>query len=284
MAAFQDITWTTGVSGGGTPNNLPTAMPATVAAGDILVCAIWNANLTPPAGWTLRDSSNNTSDRMRLYTKVAAGTEGGTTVNFTERAGTTAGLQFAAAVARYTFTAASIAVPYTVTGGGGQFGPVGSGVDDEILIGAQDIGTSHFIGCYAKFYWNLVGPINPPPTYVIDAGSEHLNDRSSRTFRHSTTAANGSQDAILYFVDTTDVTGVIDSNEGVTATGTAGVTDMTINGVSVQFSTPATAFEVPVVVVPAAGGGLLSVARHMQYINMPYEAHSAMLRRRGRRA
>lgn len=232
MAALQSVTWTTGTSSGGTPNNLPTAMPAEVFVDDFLVCGIWNANITPPTGWTLRDSSNNVSDRIRLYTKTALGTEGGTTVNFTERAGTVSGLEFGAAVARYTFSADAIADPYTLSASGGQFGSTGGTPYTEIYNAAGGPFTDHAILCSFKMLWNI-GVINPAPTYAIDAGNDHLEDLGSRVFKHSTTASNGTQDGRFIFIDSIDITGTVDSNESVTFTGGSGATDMTINGVAI---------------------------------------------------
>lgn len=65
--------------------------PATVAAGDLIVflvtarVAAGDLNITTPSGLTLvdaRDSGNNVPTPVAIYSLVAAGTEGGTTVNF----------------------------------------------------------------------------------------------------------------------------------------------------------------------------------------------------------
>lgn len=62
------------------------AMPAVVSAGDLLLCQFSipsNAVITTPAGWTLeRLLVNSTSVSSAWYSKVAAGTEGGTSVNW----------------------------------------------------------------------------------------------------------------------------------------------------------------------------------------------------------
>lgn len=69
-----------------TTNHL-VAMPATVNAGDLLLvgfCAdgiFASVTVTPPAGWTML-VENNAAGYGGVFYKVAAGTEGGTTVDF----------------------------------------------------------------------------------------------------------------------------------------------------------------------------------------------------------
>ena len=62
------------------------SMPATVDAGDLLIVLFTNdegATVTTPSGWNLLASdANGTQVRLSVYYKIAAGTEGGTTVNF----------------------------------------------------------------------------------------------------------------------------------------------------------------------------------------------------------
>jgi hypothetical protein len=61
-------------------------MPAAVDAGDLLIVIFTNdgsATVTTPAGWTaLASNAANGAVRLSIYYKIAAGTEGGTTVNF----------------------------------------------------------------------------------------------------------------------------------------------------------------------------------------------------------
>lgn len=78
---------TTDVSGPSTTHNV--AMPATVNAGDLLIVMASkglaaNATITTPAGWTIITSRSTgaQAERTASYYKIAAGTEGGTTVNF----------------------------------------------------------------------------------------------------------------------------------------------------------------------------------------------------------
>jgi len=72
------------------------SMPATVDAGDLLIVLFTNdggATVTTAGGWNLLASdANGTQVRLSVYYKIAAGTEGGTTVNFA-----TSGVEQAAA-------------------------------------------------------------------------------------------------------------------------------------------------------------------------------------------
>jgi len=77
-------------------------MPATVNAGDLLLVLFTNdgdETVTTPAGWSLLASARSGPQvRLSVYYKIAAGTEGGTTVNFV----TSANQQAAAQVYRIT--------------------------------------------------------------------------------------------------------------------------------------------------------------------------------------
>jgi len=72
-------------------------MPATVNADDLLIVLFTNdggATVTTPAGWTsLASDANGTQVRLSVYYKIAAGTEGGTTVNFVTSAAEEAAAQ-----------------------------------------------------------------------------------------------------------------------------------------------------------------------------------------------
>lgn len=61
-------------------------MPAVVSSGDLLIALIavdGNPTITTPSGWTFLQQSNVTTIvKGAVYYKVAAGTEGGTTVDF----------------------------------------------------------------------------------------------------------------------------------------------------------------------------------------------------------
>jgi len=72
-------------------------MPATVNAGDLLLVLFTNdgdETVTTPAGWSLLASARSGPQvRLSVYYKIAAGTEGGTTVNFVTSANQQAATQ-----------------------------------------------------------------------------------------------------------------------------------------------------------------------------------------------
>jgi hypothetical protein len=71
-------------------------MPATVNAGDLLIVLFTNdgsAIVTTPGGWSSLASANGAAVRLSIYYKIAAGTEGGTTVNFATSASEQAAAQ-----------------------------------------------------------------------------------------------------------------------------------------------------------------------------------------------
>ncbi len=72
-------------------------IPATVNAGDLLIVLFTNngaATVTTPGGWTELASDTRWSNvRLSVYYKIAAGTEGGTTVNFVTSAAEEAAAQ-----------------------------------------------------------------------------------------------------------------------------------------------------------------------------------------------
>ena len=78
------------------------SMPATVNVGDLLIVVFTNdgdETVTTPGGWSLLASvAGGPQVRLSVYYKIAAGTEGGTTVNFV----TSANQQAAAQVYRIT--------------------------------------------------------------------------------------------------------------------------------------------------------------------------------------
>lgn len=60
-------------------------MPATVNSGDLLIALIGSdgsATITTPSGWTAMSTDTSSTVRASAFYKVAAGTEGGTTVDF----------------------------------------------------------------------------------------------------------------------------------------------------------------------------------------------------------
>lgn len=103
MTTFQDVTFSFGTkAAAATP--LPVTMPAVVAVDDILYAFVFGASATPPTGWTLEGAVSYGSPdiSLRAFTKIADGTEDGTTVNFDVSAGLVAGVWvWIAGVARY---------------------------------------------------------------------------------------------------------------------------------------------------------------------------------------
>lgn len=104
MSAFQDVTFSSSTKAAAA-TLLPVTMPAVVAANDILVAFVFGAAATGlPTGWTLAGAvSYGSADiSLRAFTKIADGTEDGTTVNFNVSAGLVAGIWvWIAGVARY---------------------------------------------------------------------------------------------------------------------------------------------------------------------------------------
>lgn len=109
----ESVTETTFASDTTTHN---VSMPATVNAGDVLVCLFSNdgaATVTTPGGWTQESSTaNGASGRLSVYSKTADGSEGGTTVDFV----TSANEKAAAQVHRYSGAHGDVEVGTPVTG------------------------------------------------------------------------------------------------------------------------------------------------------------------------
>lgn len=78
------LSTTNTASAGGSGTSLAVAMPATVVAGDLLIMAVvvgdaWS--WSGPSGWTALRSLSLNGIGSNVFYKVAAGTEGGTTVS-----------------------------------------------------------------------------------------------------------------------------------------------------------------------------------------------------------
>ena len=86
VGGFPQVASVTETAFGTDTTNHYVNMPATVNAGDLLIVLFTNdgsATVTTPAGWTsLASTANGIEVRCSVYYKIAAGTEGGTTVNF----------------------------------------------------------------------------------------------------------------------------------------------------------------------------------------------------------
>ena len=149
------------------------SMPATVNAGDLLIVLFTNdgsATVTTPAGWTpLASTAEGSHVRLSVYYKKAAGTEGGTTVNFD----TSASEQAAAQVYRITdwhgTTPPEISTAATNAGSTApdpaSLNPAGWGVADTLwlAVAGQDRG-------------NQLGTTTYPPSYTNGTSTVSSND------------------------------------------------------------------------------------------------------------
>ncbi|MCJ7575357.1 MAG: Ig-like domain-containing protein, partial [Dehalococcoidia bacterium] len=138
-------------------------MPATVNAGDLLIVLFTNdddATVTTPSGWNLTASGYITSQvRLSVYYKIAAGTEGGTTVNFV----TSDSQQAAAQVYRITdwqgTTPPEISTAATGTSAAPDpafLDPAGWGVSNTLwlAVAGQDRGSQNGTLAYPISYTN----------------------------------------------------------------------------------------------------------------------------------
>lgn len=113
---------TAGVNGASVAVN----MPATVASGDYLVLAMAHKNTTAPAaptGWVKQVTiaqPSGVSRELSLYTKLADGSEGGTTVTFTFTGGWSESANVVAAIQNSTGigTAVTAVLGYATTATG----------------------------------------------------------------------------------------------------------------------------------------------------------------------
>ncbi len=116
---FQSLT-TTVFSSDVTSHNV--GMPATVNAGDLLLCIFTNdgaATVTTPSGWTSKGTqlSSNSGVRQSVFAKIASGSEDGTTVDFVTSASESAAAQVYRVTESYQDTSTGVAVAASVDGG-----------------------------------------------------------------------------------------------------------------------------------------------------------------------
>lgn len=88
--AYPNIVSSTGMSSAGKTGTSSVTLP-TVYNGNLLVIILLvkhHGVITPPAGWTEKlDTSPGSGTRVGVYSKVSDGTEGGTSVSFSNGAG-----------------------------------------------------------------------------------------------------------------------------------------------------------------------------------------------------
>ena len=144
-------------------------MPATVSTGDLLIVLFTNdgsATVTTPDGWiSLASDASGSAVRLSVYYKIAAGTEGGTTVNLA----TSTGEQAAAQVYRITdwngTTPPEISTAATGTTpapNAASLNPVGWNVTDTLwlAVAGQDRGDQSGITTYPASYVDGIGTLS----------------------------------------------------------------------------------------------------------------------------
>ena len=148
-------------------------MPATVNAGDLLIVLFTNdgdATVTTPDGWSpLASDANGSAVRLSVYYKIAAGTEGGTTVNFA----TSASEQAAAQVYRITdwhgTTPPEISPAVTGTGispNPASLNPAEWDVADTLwlAVAGQDRGDQSGTTAYPAYYTDGISTLSSATT------------------------------------------------------------------------------------------------------------------------
>jgi hypothetical protein len=148
-------------------------MPATVNVGDLLIALFINdgdATVTTPSGWSLLASNNQgTEVRLSVYYRIAAGTEGGTTVNFV----TSASQEAAAQVYRITdwqgTTPPEISTAATGTSAAPDptfLDPTGWGVSNTLwlAVAGQDRGDQTGTLAYPISYTNGISTLSSSTT------------------------------------------------------------------------------------------------------------------------
>jgi len=144
-------------------------MPATVSTGDLLIVLFTNdgsATVTTPDGWSsLASDVNGSAVRLSVYYKIAAGTEGGTTVNLV----TSAGEQAAAQVYRITDwngttppEISTVATGTTPAPNPASLNPAGWDVTDTLwlAVGGQDRGDQSGTTTYPASYAGGIGTLS----------------------------------------------------------------------------------------------------------------------------
>jgi len=138
-------------------------MPATVNAGDLLIVLFVNdknESVTTPGGWSLLASDSNGAQHVRLsaYYKIAAGTEGGTTVNFV----TSASEQAAAQVYRITNWHGTTPPEISISAGGTSTAPNPTSLDPA----GWDVADTLWIAVAGQDRGDQSGPTVYPASYT----------------------------------------------------------------------------------------------------------------------
>jgi hypothetical protein len=157
-------------------------MPATVNTGNLLIALFTNdgsATVTTPDGWSLLASTaSGSAVRLSVYYKIAAGTEGGTTVNFV----TSASEQAAAQVYRITNWHGTTPPEISTTATGtstapnpASLSPAGWDVADTLwlAVAGQDRGDQSGTTAYPAHYTDGISTLS-------SSGTENCRTLSAR--------------------------------------------------------------------------------------------------------
>ena len=253
MATFQEVTWTTGVTSAGGVANV--AMPSSVAVGDILVMTIWEGSITAPAGWHKVTESSLTQPRLREYTKVADGTEGGTTVATASRLATAH--RFVAGTAHYLKPYTAFTSGPSATNSGQQHSAT---YTDLAAVG--NLGTNYAL----SGLWVMVG--NEATSYTSDA---YGNNRGS-VAGYNDLNSGTSFPVLLLLLDFDNVTGDQSAIDQIVLTW---VPIAAFNAfVGFSYSAPGPLARP---ITEQGGGNLSPESRRLVTPALPYQLHSNML-------
>jgi hypothetical protein len=149
------------------------SMPATVDAGDLLIALFTNdkdTTVTTPLGWTaLASEASGTAVRISVYYKKAAGTEGGTTVNFVTSSSEEAAAQVYRITNWHDTTPPEISAVATGTGVSpdpASLDPAGWGVTGTLwlAVAGQDRGDQAGTTAYPASYTDGISTLSASDT------------------------------------------------------------------------------------------------------------------------
>ena len=157
-------------------------MPATVNAGDLLILLFTNdrdATVTTPGGWTeLASDASGPHIRLSVYHKMAAGTEGGTTVNFITSAAEEAAAQVYKITNWHGTTPPEISTPETGTNMSpdpAPLDPAGWDIADTlwIAVAGQDRGNQPGTPAYPAGYTDGISTLSSGGNGCCQTRSAH---------------------------------------------------------------------------------------------------------------
>lgn len=231
------------------------AMPATVTAGELLLCFFasdGSAAVTLPAGWTLLYSTpQSTTARGSAYVKIADGSEGGTTVGFT----TATAEQAAAQV--YRLSGAMAVLTHTV--GTAVVGvAAGTTVDPPAVTAAWGASDNLFITCVANSGAQTLvsGPSGWGTPVTTNDGGGGQAAASASCYTSVLASANASENPGVFTFSATGTVSVANTIVIRSQVGSIGVPANTLAGATVNAVTHA--LSIPTV----AGGRVLLITSY----------------------